>query len=482
MLQHGAIYFLGRFGAAAIGVLSVAIYTRLLSPGDYGLYTLGLAGAMMAYAAVSQWLTFALGRFQPAYRGREEIVICHVAVVYGAIALFGLAVVAVALPWVTPADTRSVVLLALGIFLAIGPAEMILISNHMREQAKRYAWLVLLRAVVTTTLAVALAYHGWGSTGLLLGAIAGHLCLLAISLPGAWRSLHGVRLRRKLFHELAAYGLPSAMTGALGAVIQASDRYIIAGLIGADAAGLYSAPYDLAMRSLHVLMMVVAMAGGPIIFRTFETRGEAAARPLIRRLGELLLGVGLPAAIACAMLAPAIADVLLGEAFHATARKLMPWIAAATVLTGFQSFFLGLAFSLPKKPLRQTLIFVVGAALNVVLNFILIPRLGLIGAALATLASYVAIVALSLYLGRGLFRLPWPAAGIAKILVACAVLALFLWPVHDTTELIPVMVHAVTGTAVYLLIFVGLDVGGTRHLLTRTAQFVCGVVGLRPGR
>ena len=99
----------------------------------------------------------------------------------------------------------------------------------------------------------------------------------------------------------------------------------------------------------------------------------------------------------------------------------MPWIAGATVLSGFQAFYLSLAFSLPKKPLRQTYIFAVGAAVNVGLNFLLIPPFGLIGAALATIAAYALIAAGSLLVGRRLYPLPFSGSASGKILLACAV-------------------------------------------------------------
>jgi O-antigen/teichoic acid export membrane protein len=43
---------------------------------------------------------------------------------------------------------------------------------------------------------------------------------------------------------------------------------------------------------------------------------------------------------------------------------------------------------LPKRPLNQTYVFVAGALVKVILNFLLIPRFGLIGAALAMVAAY----------------------------------------------------------------------------------------------
>jgi len=481
VLKNGAIYFVGRFGGAVVTLMSVAIYTRLLSPGEYGVYALVLSGALMAYAGMMQWLTLALARFLPAYQGQEEIILSHIATAYGATALLVLAGACVLVLWLAPsADTHTVLVLGVGIFLAMSLAELNLITFQMRGKAYRYIQYAILRVTVAAAIGVALAYLGWGSVGLLSGVIAGHLCIVLLNLPVTWGSVRRNLLRKQLFHELAAYGFPFAMTGTLAAIINASDRYIIGILIGAEAAGLYAAPYDLAMRSLHVLMMVVAMAGNPIILRTYDADGEAAARPLIRRQVELLLGLALPAAIAYVILAPAIAEVFLGKAFQATARELMPWIAAATVLNGLQAFYLALAFSLPKHPLRQTYIFVSGTIVNVVLNFLLIPRMGLMGAALATVVAYALILIGSFLTGRQLLPLPLPKARLAQTLAACTVWALILWPVHDTTALAPIFLHSLVGVVAYLAIFCGFGVGDTRRLMARALHLVFGF--MRPRR
>lgn len=482
MLKHGFIYFVGRFGASAISLLSVAIYTRLLAPEEYGVYSLVLSASLTAYAVLAQWLTFALSRFLPAYQGREPVVTSHIALVYAAMSVLVTAGVAIALPWIAPGETRVVLVMGAVIFLAMSPAELVLASFQMRSLALRYVQLALLRAVATTLIGLALALAGWGSIGLLTGVVAGHLCVLAVCARAIRQSLRGIELQRPLLRELILYGLPAALTSGLGAVIHASDRYIIGLLLGVEAAGLYAAPYDLTMRSLYVLMAVVAMAGNPIVMRTFEARGEAEARPLMRRQAELMLGVAMPATIACILLAPAIASVLLGRAFRASAEELMPWIALGTLLTGFQTLYLALSFSLPKKPLQETCIVGLGALINVALTFALIPPMGLVGAAVATVVAYAFILVASLHFGRRLLPMPIPGAGIAKTLLGCAVWAAILWPVRHTTALLPVLLHVAVGGAAYLLIIASLDVAGLRQALNRGARGALGVIRpLRPG-
>jgi O-antigen/teichoic acid export membrane protein len=471
MLKSVIIYFGGRVGVALIVLLSISIYTRLLSPAEYGVYALIVSGVTMAYAATMQWLTLSLGRFLPAYPEREDIVLSHVAASYLVVALIVVLGISLAGPFLD-LDANGFELLVLGVtfFLAISFSELALVVFQARRQPLFYIGFALLRVGVASAIGIMLAYFGWGSVGLLVGLLVGNLCISLPSALSSWRVVHFRLLARRLLSELAAYGLPFAMTGALGGFITLSDRYILEFLIGIEATGLYAASYDLAMRTLHVLMMVVAMACNPVIFRVYDAEGRAAAEPLIRRQGELLLGLALPAAISFIMLAPAITVVMLGKEFQQAARELMPWIAVATVLSGFQAFYLSLAFSLPKRPLQQTSVFVLGALVNVALNFLLIPRLGLIGAALATVAAYGLIMTGSLLVGRRLYPLPLSTIALWKILTGCAVLALILWPVRGSTDVPLALLHGLAGAIAYAMIACSLDVAQARRPCSRALQ------------
>jgi hypothetical protein len=113
-------------------------------------------------------------------------------------------------------------------------------------------------------------------------------------------------------------------------------------------------------------------------------------------------------------------------------------------------------------------------------KFVLIPGMGLVGAALATVLAYVLILVGSFLAGRKLFSLPLPVMGLVKILASCAVWALILWPVRDNTALTPVLLHCLVGAVGYLVVFCGLDVGNTRRLLARVVQVAFGII--RPSR
>lgn len=471
VLRSAGTYFVARMLAAFIALAATSIYTRLLSPAEYGVYALALSSVFMAYGCLMQWLTSSLARFLPMYPARQGVLLSHIVVGYFAVALIVVSVILISTcQLVVSTRLMKIIGVSVGLFLAIGFAELCLVLFQINLKPLLHAQFTLLRAAGAVIAGVSLAYLGYGSLGLLVGLLVGNFCIIVPNLGRHWRPVRLTLLDKRLVRDLAAYGFPSAMIGALGTVMYASDRYIIAALMGAELTGLYAAPYDLAMRSLQVLMLVVAMAYNPVILRAYEAEGRTGVESLIRRQAELLLGVALPAAIGFVMLSPAITHLLLGQAFQEIARKLIPWVAVATVLSGMQTFYLALPFTLTKRPLSQTAVFALGALVNVLLNFALIPPLGLVGAAFATVIAYALILVCSFVLGRRLFPLTFPGVGLAKIVVACAAWALILWPVRGTTAVAPVLLHGLAGGAAYVAVFCALDVGGTRRLFGRVLQ------------
>ena len=107
----------------------------------------------------------------------------------------------------------------------------------------------------------------------------------------------------------------------------------------------------------------------------------------------------------------------------------------------------------------------VPAALNIALNFILLPRMGLMGAVVATVAAYAAAVLLLSIAGRRHVALPVPWADLAKICAA----AFAMWPV---IALLPspggwteVFLKAACGAATYAIILFLLNAGGIRSFV-----------------
>ena len=224
------------------------------------------------------------------------------------------------------------------------------------------------------------------------------------------------------------YGVPLSGTFVLDFAINSSDRLLLGHLRGAETVGTYAAAYDLSQQGLYALLLVIYLAAFPVVVKALATGGENAAREQLRAHACLLLLVGLPAAVGLILLAPNVAEVLLGREFRIAATPIIPLIAIAGLLAGIKAYYFDLAFQLGKSTVRQLWISGAVAALNIVLNLWWIPTFGAFGAAYSTIVSFAAGIALSAWVGRSVFRMPLPIMQWIRIALAASVMAAALVP------------------------------------------------------
>ena len=306
LLKHSALYFAAIGLPGVVHLLALAIYTRLLSPEEYGQYALIIAGVGLANVVVFRWLNLGLLRFIAAYQGRQEVFLSTVAA--GFIGLLGLSgvICAICLFFITNSQLR--ILWLIGLVLLWLQAFFDLNQELARTQfsPSRYGLLALIKAVASLIIGGLLAYIGWGALGLFFGTIAGTISAALLVLKKEWCGVRLCFVDRELISQLCNYGLPLTATFALGFVVNSSDRFLLGWLINTETAGLYSVGYDLAKNSLGMFMMVVNLAAYPLAVRAFEQKGTEAAQEQLSQNATALLAIGLPATTGFALLSPNI--------------------------------------------------------------------------------------------------------------------------------------------------------------------------------
>ncbi len=426
MLKSAGIYFVARILAALCGLLAVAVYTRLTTPEVYGVFTLVMTGAMTLFAACFHWIQSALLRYLPAEDGLRPPSLGAALAGFGLVAT-GLTAAAVAVITLDLAPVSSELLL-LAVLIAIAYAALEISQSvvHARQYPTTYALLLAARAVGSLVLGALALLLGYGVPGLLLGVLVAH-ALPVLCLATRWRGrLLVQRFDLPGVKRMAVFGLPLAVVGIAASVIGISDRYLLALLIGTDAAGMYAAPYDLALRSLQIVMVSAFLALSPAVFRSFELGDHDRLQTCLLQQARLLLVTALPIATIMAAAAPLVARVLFGAEFRDAAAALIPWIIAATIVQGIQSYYFSYCFTLAKRTLVNAGIVSAGAVLNVGLNLVLIPAFGPLGAAGATLASLTVVLVVTLHLTRRWLPLPWPTVDMLKIGGVCLAVAPFI--------------------------------------------------------
>jgi len=461
LLNQSFIYLLARGVPALVTFAAIAAYTRLLTAEEYGYYALTMAWVTLAGAVFFQWLRLALTRFAAGYEGSRKSFVSTVAAGY--VLLLAVTAAAGLLLAVLPGtgDTRLLIAAAMLYFWVNACSELVLENLRARIRPLAYGAMAVAKSALGVSLAVLFIWLGAGVPGLLAGLSLGMLLPMALFAARRLRMISAKAVDRRLLARFVRYGLPLTATFALEFVVGTSDRILIEMFAGAAASGVYAVGYDVARSSLGLFMMVINMAAFPLALKAMREKSEAEFKKQLSDSIELLLAVAVPAACGLALIAGNIASVMLGSEFAGAAR-LMPLIALCTLLNGIKLYHFDRSFQLREKTHEQIWVAAGSAAVSIGLNLLLIPALGITGAALSAAAAYTVAISLSIALGRRHFRMPFPWRKAVRVAAATAVMAALLWPLRGFGGLSALLMQIAAGAAAYGLAAAALDVAGVR--------------------
>ena len=451
---------------AIFNFLALVLYTRLLSPDEYGKYALVITGVGMANTVFFWWLRLGLLRFALYHENQQQIFLSTLAASFvGAIALTGL--MGVGMLIFSPYDSIlfQQIALSLGLLWTQAWFELNLELLRSRLAPLRYGLLSTTKAVLALVLGAGFTYSGFGAKGIVAGLMIATLIAVCSETFRSWRKVSLSFVDTKLVRKLLAFGIPLGAKFVLDFSIIATGRFSLAALQGTSATGVYSASFDLAQQTIGVLVTIVYLGAYPLVITTLEKDGPEAARHQLADYATLLFAIALPATVGIALLSSNIARIFLGQAFSNLATDIIPWIALAAFLSSFKAHYLDLSFQLGSNTVAQIWIGFASAASCVLLNFLLIPEYGIVGAAYATVLAYVISAILSWSLGKAVFRFPKLRAEDGKIALATLMMCAALWPFLDHKGIWQLVGQIGLGGLVYGAALVGFDVFNLRTSL-----------------
>ncbi len=389
LARGSAGFSLGSVLSLGIGFLLIPVYTRYLSPADYGIVslldTVGMALNVFCLFGVSG----AVARFYVEYKGEElksflgtmyffvlaNTLVILLLVYFLAGPAYAWLVDDPSYPFHPLADIKLLTL-----FFASGSV----VTNtvfRMEERSFTYslvavAGLVLqVGAAVTFVVVLDRKAQGVLEAGLLAGA--------ALFLVYLW-FLRGKISRRLSWSKLKVgllFALPILPHALANFVLDLSDRLILQKLMTLADVGLYAVGCKVGIL-MKVLVNSFAMAWTPYFLRTVKRDGRFGEKGVITYWT-------LAAALAWLVLSlfSREALLLLTTPDYYAAAAVVPWIAGGAFFRGMYIIPTS-SLSWAKKPGYYALVTIPAGILNVALNFLLIPRLGIVGAGVSTLVAF----------------------------------------------------------------------------------------------
>ena len=415
----GAAYTAASVISKLIAVALLPLYTRFLTPADYGAAEVMFAAVVALSIVIRLGLIEALLRFY--YRSGEDpgkVVSTSFAALFWA----GTASVVVLMPFaggiselLLGIDDPSLARIALGGLWVLTLSEFLLTLFRLDEQARQFFVVTMLSVLLTIPVTVVLVvFLGMGAEGLLLGSYGtGLVVVLALI---AW---HHARLSllidRQLLRRLLRFGLPTMPAELSLYSLSFIDRILVARLLGLAEAGLYALAVKIS-QSVNVLVRGFQLAFPPLAYSITDDDEASRAYSVIVTWFAVLMAFVVAAVW---LTAPWIVRIFAAPDFFPAVEAVGP-VAAGTALYALYMVLLVVLgrtgrteFNFPAT--------VAGVATNIGLNLILLPELGILGAGVSLAVSYMVVLVLMYVFTQRLFPVPYEWGRLAKAIGASAV-------------------------------------------------------------
>ena len=462
LFAHGGVYGISRVANRSIAFILIPLYAHHLGPDGYGvIQIMGMVAAVLG-------LIFLQGLHGAWYRLRFDLttskqVRCFETTIQwylGLSIVVGLGVLSLFGEPLARLITPGIPYYPMGLLTALtaGATVFVLLYERKLQAAQRPVAFAVFSAIRT---ALTLGAIVWFVAGLDRGARgkieAGALSMAVLAVaslvllgPGSPRMVSGASLRRSL-----SYGLPLVPHNLAGLTNNLIDRLLVNAKLGLGLTGVYAMGYQIAGLGL-VLAMAMNQAFTPLFIRSVKDAEEArergdesaAASALVALAQSALVMV---AAIGCVMLCITAAGrevlvLLTTEEFADSWRIIAPVAAGIVAWSCYAVFTQSITYNV-KRVRLLSIITVLAAFVNIAANLVLIPRIGIMGAAWATPISNTVMAALAVVFGQAATPLPYRWRRWAMVLCCCVVGLAGMWVLDSRVDglLLRVLLKAVCG-------------------------------------
>jgi O-antigen/teichoic acid export membrane protein len=389
--RHSAIYGLGGLVSRILATLLLPLYTHYLPPGSYGRVEIVTAATAVLAIVLQMGIASAFFRFYfDAREPAEKLTVIRTSfwftMAMSTVGLaLGLAFASAVSHWLGLGHDPTLVRAgAVGLWAQTNYQQLTALFR-VEERSAQYALASVANVLITVAamvLFVAVAH--WGAVGLVVGNFTGTLAVYVVLLAYRNEQL-GLEFDRGLLRKMQHFGLPLVPSALALWTINFVDREFVAWYKSDAEVGVYSAAVKIA--SVITFVMVAFRTAWPAFAYSIEDDREA--KRTYSFVLTYLLTVTCWVSLALGALAPWWVRLLTDPRYQRADKGVALLAFAGAVYAGYVVLAIGSG-----RARRTQLNWVVtgaGAAVNVGLNFWLIPAYGFVGAAISTAASYVAL-------------------------------------------------------------------------------------------
>jgi len=247
--------------------------------------------------------------------------------------------------------------------------------------------------------------------------------------------------------KFLSFALPQVPAVLLMWIIASSDRFFITHFLGLSKTGIYSSS-DLIGAMETLVYTPIAYVLFPVISKAWEQHKKDNVQNYIEYSTKLFLTLAIPAAVGLSMLSQPLLRIIT------TSEYLVGWqlvllVSVGTIFQGLFQINIYLIY-LIKQTKWIPLIATVCAVISASLNYVLVPRIGIIGGAVSTCVSYFMLASIYFLWARKIIAYKIDLLFLGKVIVASFLIVLFLH-YFKATNILDIIFDAIAGIVIFVL-------------------------------
>ena len=416
--RHSAIYGLGGLVSRILATVLLPLYTHYLPPNAYGRVEIVTAATAVLAIVLQLGISSAFFRFYfDAKADAEKLTVIRTSFWFTMMmSTVGLVLGVVFAGAVGHAiglghDPSLVRAGAVGLWAQTNYNQLTALFR-VEERSVAYAIASVANVLITVAaMVLSVAVFHWGAVGLVVGNFTGTLIVYVALVLYRTEQL-GLEFDRTLFRKMQKFGMPLVPSAIALWAINFIDREFIVWYNGKAEVGVYSAAIKIA--SVVTFAMIAFRTAWPAFAYSIEDDGEA--RRTYSFVLTYLLAAASWLALALGALAPWWVELLTNSRYQRAQNGVALLAFAGAVYAGYTVLAIGSGRA--RRTQLNWVVTGIGAAVNVGLNFWLIPRWGMVGASISTAAAYVVLFAGMTLYAQYVYPVPYQWRRIVTVVAA----------------------------------------------------------------
>jgi O-antigen/teichoic acid export membrane protein len=428
--KHSFIFGFGDAMRGMIGFLLIPIYTRYLTPADYGqLELLSITLSILSILACQGinnafFRTYAFIDKEMKASIRDLVSTSYIYMMLSALFVSTLLYIfsekySIFLFGKNNSPELLVKIIAFTIFFQIVMIVPYTLLRAKMESIKyisisltQFLFMVFLNIFFVTVLKT-------GLKGILLGNAVSSFLMAVITFLLIKRHLI-FKISKRILRDLLSFGVPLVMAGMSLWVLQVSDRFLLQKLSSTHELGLFA----LGSRFAGILLLLIVTPFQKVWASfSFQIAAKEQAKETFKTITTYFFLILCFVGILIIVWTPLLIKFVAGEDFRDAYKVVSPLVYAN--IGGGMFLISVFGMYLLKKTKYISYIVGIGAVVNIILNSAVIPRYGMMGAAFASFVSYMLINFLSYRLSQRFYYIPFDKLRLAKICFIFVIVSLF---------------------------------------------------------